>query len=100
MRNVNSLKYRSGCYSEGSKGPFQGDVMGRMAVQLNHLAKRSPMSLDELRVDLNKYFSEYFGKGCLSRTPSDAGRRVRLVDKMVVAIDDIRSGRKVTPLWN
>jgi hypothetical protein len=43
-----------------------------MFVRVHHLARKSPMSLNELRADLNEYFSDYFGKGTLSRTPTDA----------------------------
>jgi hypothetical protein len=100
MKNKNSFEYRTGKYGEGSKGPFQNDIMARMGIQVYRLARRSPMTLEELRVDLNEYFDEYFGKGTLSRTPSDGLRRRFLVDRMILAIEQIRAGQKPTPLWN
>jgi hypothetical protein len=74
--------------------------MTRMFLTVHHKARKSPMSLDELRINLTENFSDYFGKGTLSRTPSDAYRRVLLVDKLVNRADQIRTGQPITPIWN
>lgn len=102
MKNINSLEKRTGKYSEGSKGPFQDETDYRMGLVVQALATRSPMTLEQLRVDLVERFSWYFGKGTLSRTPSDALRRQMLVSRLVNRIDEIRSGtpKPYRPIWN
>jgi hypothetical protein len=102
MKNINSFEKRSGKYGEGSKGPFQNDINARIGITIGGFATRSPLKLEQLRVKLNAEFSYYFGKGTLSRTPSDAFRRVLLVDRLVNRIDEIRSGKPkpYTPIWN
>lgn len=92
-------KIRTGKFAEGAKGPFSSDIMMRMALVLNHLSKK-PMTLDEVRTELNAYFSDWFGKRTLNHVPSDALRRTLLVDRMVNFVEQIRSGGPVQPLWN
>ena len=92
-------KIRTGKFAEGAKGPFSSDIMMRMAMVLNHLAKKS-MTLEEVRIELNTYFSDWFGKRTLNHVPSDALRRTLLVDRMVGFVEQIRSGGPVQPLWN
>jgi hypothetical protein len=76
MSRKSSLEKRTGKHSEGKKGPFDNAINARMGIVVHSLATRSPMTLEQLRVDLLTYFSEYFGNGTLSRTPSDALRRL------------------------
>jgi hypothetical protein len=92
-------KVRTGKFAEGAKGPFSSDIMMRMAMVLNHLAKKS-MTIEEVRAELNTYFSDWFGKRTLNHVPSDAFRRTLLVDRMVGFVDQIRAGGPVQPLWN
>jgi hypothetical protein len=92
-------KIRTGKYAEGAKGPFASDVMMRMKLVLGHLAKTS-MTLEDVRTELNTYFSDWFGKHTLNHVPSDAFRRTLLVDRMVGFVDQIRAGGPVQPLWN
>jgi hypothetical protein len=92
-------KIRTGKFAEGAKGPFSSDIMMRMAMVLNHLAKKS-MTLEEVRIELNTYFSDWFGKRTLNHVPSDALRRTLLVDRMVGFVEQIRAGGTVQPLWN
>ena len=73
--------------------------MMRMKLVLGHLAKKS-MTLEAIRIELNTYFSDWFGKRTLNRVPSDAFRRTLLVDRMVGFIEQIRAGGTVQPLWN
>jgi hypothetical protein len=92
-------KIRTGKFAEGSKGPFSSDIMMRMKLVLGHLAKKS-MTLEEVRFELNTYFSDWSGKRTLNHVPSDALRRVLLVDRMVGFVEQIRAGGTVQPLWN
>jgi hypothetical protein len=95
-------KKRIGKFSEGLKGPFAPDIVSRIWIILYHLArKKTGMSLEELRTELNTYFSDYFGKRTLNSVPSDKFRRTLLVDRMVDRIEEIRTfGKAKTPLWN
>jgi hypothetical protein len=92
-------KIRTGKFAEGAKGPFASDILMRMKLILNHIAKKS-MPLDDVRTELNTYFSDYFGKRTLNHVPSDAFRRTLLVDRMVNFVEQIRAGGPVQPLWN
>jgi hypothetical protein len=92
-------KIRTGKFAEGSKGPFSSDIMMRMKLVLGHLAKKS-MTIEEVRTELNTYFSEWFGERTLNHVPSDAFRRTLLVDRMVGFVAQIRAGGPVQPLWN
>jgi hypothetical protein len=92
-------KIRTGKYAEGAKGPFSSDIMMRMAMVPNHLAKKS-MTLEEVGTELNTYFSDWFGKRTLNHVPSDAFRRTLLVDRMVGFVEQMRAGGTVQPLWN
>jgi len=92
-------KIRTGNFAEGAKGPFSSDIMMRMAMVLNHLAKKS-MTIEEVRIELNTYFSDWFGERTLNHVPSDAFRRMLLVDRMVGFVDQIRAGGPVQPIWN
>jgi hypothetical protein len=92
-------KVRTGKFAEGAKGPFSSDIMMRMKLVLGHLAKKS-MTLEEVRIELNTYFSDWFGKRTLNHVPSDAFRRTLLVDRMVNFAEQIRAGGPAQPLWN
>jgi hypothetical protein len=92
-------KVRTGKFAEGAKGPFSSDIMMRMKLVLGHLAKKS-MTLEEVRIGLNTYFSDWFGKRTLNHVPSDAFRRTLLVDRMVNFAEQIRAGGPAQPLWN
>jgi hypothetical protein len=88
-------KKRIGKFSEGSKGPFASDIVSRIWITLYHLARRKTgMSLDDIRVELNTYFSDYFGKRTLNNVSSDKFRRTLLVDRMVDRIGEIRTSVK------
>jgi hypothetical protein len=91
-------KIRTGKYAEGSKGPFASDVMMRMELVLGHLAKK-PMTLEEVRTELNTYFSDWFGKRTLNHVPSDSLRRGILVARMVGFVEEIRAAGPVQPLY-
>jgi len=96
MKNISSLRYRTGCFSEGSKGPFpDGTHIGLHTYRLAN----SSMGVDELREELSNHFSELFGASTLSRTPSDKLRRSFLVERIIYGIQDIRDGKKPKPLW-
>jgi hypothetical protein len=93
-------KKRTGKYSEGSKGPFASDVVTRMCITIHGIA-RKPWTLDKVREELTTYFGEYFGPRTLRNVPSDALRRMLLVERMVNRVAEIRAGQKpLTPLWN
>ena len=72
-------KVRTGKFAEGAKGPFSSDIMMRMKLVLNHLAKKS-MTIEEVRIELDTYFGDWFGKrtlnhGAIRRIPSHAAGR-------------------------
>jgi hypothetical protein len=92
-------KIRTGKYAEGAKGPFSSDIMMRMKLVLGHLAKK-PMTIEDVRTELNTYFSDWFGERTLNHVPSDAFRRTLLVDRMVGFVEQIRAGGTVQPLWD
>jgi hypothetical protein len=92
-------KIRTGKFAEGAKGPFSSDIMMRVKLVLGHLAKKS-MTIEEVRSELNTYFSDWFGKRTLNHVPSDALRRTLLVDRMVHFVEQIRAGGTVEPLWD
>jgi hypothetical protein len=83
----------AGKFAEGAKGPFSSDIMMRMKLILGHLAKKS-MTLEEVRLELNTYFSDWFGTH--NHVPSDAFRRTLLVDRMVSFVEQIRAGGRPT----
>lgn len=68
--------------------------MMRMKIVLNHFAKK-PMTLEEVRTELNTYFSDWFGKRTLNHVPSDALHRTLLVDRMVNFVEQVRVGGPV-----
>jgi hypothetical protein len=92
-------KLRTGRSSEGAKGPFSADILMRMKLVLGHLAKKR-MTLEEVRTELNTYFSDWFGERTLNHVPRDALRRNLLVDRMVNFVEQIRGGGQVEPLWD
>ena len=93
-------KKRTGKYSEKSKGPFASDIVMRMCITIHGIA-RKPWTLDKVRDELTTYFHEYFGPRTLRNVPSDALRRMLLVERMVNRVAEIRVGQKpLTPLWN
>jgi hypothetical protein len=66
-----------------------------ITLRANHL-----LTLDQIRHELRTYFSDYFGKRTLNHVPSDAMRRTLLVDRLVHRVDEIRTGKPLTRIWN
>jgi hypothetical protein len=84
---------RTGKYSEASKGPFARDIVMRMYITIHGVA-RKPWTTDKVREELTTYFGEYFGPRTLRNVPSDALRRMLLVERMVNRVAEIRGRRK------
>jgi hypothetical protein len=63
-----------------------------MCITIHGIA-RKPWTLDKAREELTTYFGEYLGPRTLRNVPSDALRRMLLVERMVNRVAEIQAGK-------